>query len=282
MATVLPLPVSTQERLTYPPGTIVIPCHDLARYHQFTHDMHLLDVPDGTIASYQRSLSIVQNLNEAVKAMLQEQKPPVDEAGNPKLDEFGEPLPAPPDSQWAWFIADDHCFSRTVVVDLLRRDVDIVVPLVCRRGPPYSLVIFDDERGEDEHGRTMYHQVQYDELPEDGGLFEVHAAGSAGMMVKRHVFEEIGFPWFENSDGISTNEDVEFCRKAREAGFKIWCDTDVRLGHLGAVAAWPARREGEWGIVFDFQGVGQNQIWMPGGVRASDEGVGTATGQVDW
>jgi len=261
MATaVLPEPASAEARNLYPPGIVVLPCHDQARYHQFTHDMQILDVPDGTRVTYQRSASIVQNLNEGIKDMLNG------------------------DAGWAWFIADDHAIPRDLVLRLLAREVDIVVPLVCRRGPPYSLVIFDEEVGNDEYGRPMYHTIQYDDLPPDGGMMEVVACGSAGMLVQRHVFEAMGdYPWFANSDGISCNEDVEFCKSARALGFTIWCDTDARLGHLGTVASWPAHRDGRWGIVFDFQGSGQNQIWMPGGVQLQEEsGITTATGEVDW
>jgi hypothetical protein len=252
-------PASQDARNLYEPGVVVLPCHDQARYHQFTHDMQVLDVPDGTIVSYQRSASVVQNLNEAVKEML---------AG---------------EAAWAWFIADDHAIPRDIVLNLLALDLDITVPLVCRRGPPYSLVVFDEERGEDEYGRTMYHVLQYDDLPEDGGVIEVVAAGSAGMLVKREVFEAMGdYPWFSNSDGFTCNEDVEFCKRARALGYQIYCDTDSRLGHIGNVALWPGHREGRWGIVFDFEGSGQNQIWMPGGVQLNENQATTAQGQVDW
>src|SRR5262245_33046884 len=117
-------------------GTVVVPCHDLARYHHFSHDLTMLDVPDGTLISFQRSASVVQNLNEAVREMLDT------------------------DSEWAWFIADDHAFPRDVVVRLLEDDEDIVAPVCCRRGPPFSLVLFDREVGEDEYGRMQYHVIQ--------------------------------------------------------------------------------------------------------------------------
>lgn len=260
MSTIVDEPAQLEEiRRNGPPGLVIVPCHDQARYHQFTHDLTLLDVPDGSVINFQRSASVVQNLNAAVQDLM------ADEA-----------------LEWAWFIADDHAFRRDVVLRLLARDLDIVVPLVTRRGPPYSLVVFDEHVGEDEYGRRMYHTIQFDELPPEGGLIELAACGSAGMLVKREVFEKIPFPWFENSDGMTCNEDVEFCRKAAEAGYSIYCDTDAQIGHIGNVAAWPCVLDGVWGIVFDFQGAGRNTIWMPGGVQVKEDGISTASGQVDW
>ena len=245
-------------REDFPAGTVAIPCNDLARYHHFTHDLTLLDVPDGTVISMHRSASIVQNMNQIVEAMLAT------------------------DSAWMWIIGDDHTFKRDTVLRLLAHDLDIVAPLCSRRGPPFSLVAFDYQQGEDELGRPLYHALQYDELPEHG-LVPVTAAGTAGMLVKRHVLEAIGNPWFENSDGRTQNEDIEFCRKAVDAGYQIHVDVDTSIGHIGVFATWPTRRQNEWGITFDFQGQGRNDIFIAGGIRPNDQGApDTRTGTLDW
>lgn len=240
----------------------MVPCADHARYHHFTHDIVLLDVPDETKIAIQRSASVVQNMNAMVEEML---------AG---------------DSAWAWIIGDDHCFPRDIVVSLLAHDVDIVVPLCTRRSPPFGLVAFTEpQEGEekvDPLGRPFWHIIQFDELPKHG-LMEIHAAGTAGMLVKREVFERMEGPWFENSDTISTNEDVTFCRKARDLGFKVMLDVDSRIGHIGNFAAWPDRRGGDWGLTLDFQGQGQNHIFLAGGIRSRDNGTpDTRTGTLDW
>lgn len=242
---------TAEQRNQYPPGSVIVPCHDLARYHQFSNDLTLLDVPDGTTIGFYRSASITQNLNVAVAGM-------AEEAG------------------WAWIVGDDHAFGRDTVMRLLAHDVDIVVPLCARRGPPFSLVAFDEEGDLDELGRRMYHTIQYDDLPEERGLIEVLAAGTAGMLVKRRVFDEIGHPWFENSDGLTTDEDMEFCRKAVAAGFRIMLDTGTMIGHIGIVVAWPNRVGGRWGLTLDFQGQGTNQIFMPGGITDDTPKKGVA------
>jgi len=229
----LPKPVALAELdvQDFPKGMVILPCHDLARYHQFTHDMLLLDVPHGTYPSVNRSCSVVQNMNMGVEQLLES------------------------DAAWAWVIGDDHAFNRDTVVRLLRHQVDVVVPLCTKRGPPFSLVLHDKTCGFDEYGRQLYNTIQFPELPdEDSGLFEVVAAGTAGMLIQRHVFEKLKPPWFENSDGQTVNEDMEFCRKVRRAGYKILADPATSIGHTGIVTAWPKKIDGKWGLLLDLNG----------------------------
>ena len=123
MATALAEVPLAPDKNDFPAGAVIIPCHDLARYHQFTYDLIHFDVPDGTISLMQRSASVVQNMNMGVEQMLDTS------------------------ASWAWIIGDDHSFNRDVVVQLLKHDADIVVPLCTKRGPPFSLVLFDKDCG---------------------------------------------------------------------------------------------------------------------------------------
>ena len=229
----------------FPPGAMLVPCHDMARYHQFTNDLMLLDVPDGTVPIMNRSSSIVQNMNMSVEMMLGTS------------------------AAWAWIIGDDHGFKRDIVLQLLKHDVDVVVPLCTKRGPPFSLVIYDKQSGVDEQGRPLYNTMQFSELPMDGKLFEVEAAGTAGMLVKRHVFDAIGSPWFRNWDDTVINEDMVFCRRVREAGFKIMVDPTQCITHIGVLAAFPEVMDGKWGLSLDLQGAA---IHLPGGIRLDTPG----------
>lgn len=224
----------------FPSGAVITPCHDLARYHQFTYDLTHVDVPDGTLQLMNRSSSIVQNLNMSVEMMLDTE------------------------AQWGWIIGDDHGFKRDVVLKLLAHDVDVVVPLCTKRGPPFSLVLYDRECGRDEENRPLYNTMQFPELPTDGKLFEVEAAGTAGMLVKRHVFEAVGKPWFRNWDDITINEDFVFCRRLREAGYKIMVDPTIQISHIGMMAAFPEMIDGAWGLSLDLQGAA---VHIPNGIK---------------
>lgn len=161
------------------------------------------------------------------------------------------------DKDWFWLMGDDHVFSPDLLEKLLAHDLDIVVPLCLMRNPPYRPVIWASPDSEDDMNR-----VDLDDHP-DGGLIEVCLAGGAGMLVKRHVFEALGEPWFEAGRGhtAKVGEDYNFCDKARAAGFKVHCDLDSLLGHCSTTVVWPVREPDGW--TYGFSMVGGFQITMP-------------------
>jgi hypothetical protein len=62
--------------------------------------------------------------------------------------------------------------------------------------------------------------------------------GFGWVLIKQGVFEKLPYPWFaprkmKISDTISemTSEDVGFCLDARAAGFELWVNPKVRVGH---------------------------------------------------
>jgi hypothetical protein len=129
-----------------------------------------------------------------------------------------------------WVIGDDHTMSPDIVARLLEHDVDVVVPHCLKRYPPWEPVVWDYD------GEFYTHP----QLPESG-LTEVHAAGSAGMLITRRVLEAVEPPWFEGR-----NEDIGFCEKARDAGFSVYCDPEIMLGHVTLATVQPTWSEGQW------------------------------------
>jgi len=229
----------------HPPGTIVIPVADLMRYSEFFIDYSQLlasgGLPKGSGVQIRRSGSVVENINMSLAEM-------------------------PPEHEWAWIMGDDHRFDPSILVRLLEHPYDVVVPLGVKRTPPFSLGIFK-EAGEfiDERlGRTYPGYLPYnlDEVPDHP--FQVVAAGSGGMLIRRHVLTALGYPYFESSDGVYLNEDLEFCRRIRALGFEVWCDPNNMLGHIGSIGIWPHRLEnGRLVIRLDHGGpVGENEVML--------------------
>jgi hypothetical protein len=76
-------------------------------------------------------------------------------------------------------------------------------------------------------------------MPESTGIEEVGSIGMGVMLIKRNVFEKLTEPWFETPWRTDARgyigEDIFFCRKAQDAGYKIWIDHDVskEIGHIG-------------------------------------------------
>jgi len=70
-------------------------------------------------------------------------------------------------------------------------------------------------------------------LPEDAQTRETDWISGVGMLVRRAVFDEIGgfdegfFLYFE---------EVDFCRRARRAGWKSWTVADAPVTHIGSVS----------------------------------------------
>lgn len=112
---------------------------------------------------------------------------------------------------------------------LVDHKVDIVAPLFMRRSQPFDLLAryFDKDTGE------------YTSIPADkalsGALIPIDAVGFGAILIDMRVFAEIKFPWFafQFRHGTLQSEDSNFCRKAKQKGFKIWCDTGIHIDHLG-------------------------------------------------
>jgi len=216
--------------LSESPGTIALPTGEIGRFTLFTVSLAATRQPADTHLSVTASASVVENLNTVIRQLR-------------------------PEDEWVWIIGDDHVWEHDCLMRLLEQmdenlDADILVPLVTKRNPPWYLVLFH-EAGTYQDGVPQWDPFKWEEIPARG-MFEVDAAGSAGMLIRREVLDRIGDPWFENSDGRILNEDVIFCRKARELGFRVWATADVVIGHLGIFNVRPVRRDGRWGALTEF------------------------------
>lgn len=225
------------------PGTIALPTSEIGRYAIFTVALAATQQPDQTNLSVMCSASVVENLNESIRGLRDE-------------------------DEWLWVLGDDHIWESNCLMRLLATmdehpEIDILVPLVVKRNPPWNVVVFRDA-GLHEDGMPQWQPFAWEEIPE-GGVFEIDAAGSAGMVVKREVLDAIGDPWFQSSGGVILNEDVMFCMAARELGYRVFATADVTMGHLGIYNVRPMRRGGRWGAMTEFSSPEEQfrQLFMP-------------------
>ena len=109
-----------------------------------------------------------------------------------------------------------------------------------------------------EDGRTtsVAHWLEEDDFRTNGGVmnhetiesiskrrkpFTVDYTGFGWLLIQKGVFEHEGlpYPWFAPKMQVFESgevqdmcgEDVSFCLDAKEAGFEIWCDPRIRVGH---------------------------------------------------
>lgn len=226
------------------PGTIALPTSEIGRFAMFTISLSATMQPPNTNLSVMASASVVENLNQIVRQLRDE-------------------------DEWVWIMGDDHVWEHDCLMRMLRvmdetPEADILVPLVAKRNPPWVLVLFHATGEFYDGGLPKWKPFNWEEVPLTG-TFEIDAAGSAGMLIRRKVLDVMGDPWFENTGGVFLNEDVNFCKKATDLGFHIYATADVTMGHLGIFNVRPMQRDGRWGALTEFSSPEEQfrHIFMP-------------------
>lgn len=75
---------------------------------------------------------------------------------------------------------------------------------------------------------TMQNEITLDK--HDNDIVEIDGAGAHFMLIRRDVLEKIGSNWYQCTRS-GAGEDYDFCRKVKDAGFKIYADFSVYTGH---------------------------------------------------
>ena len=203
----------------HPPGAVCLVTGELTRYALSMQCINSLKAPPGSGLSWFTGVLIAKSINLSFQTVID----------NPKF-------------QWAWLMGDDHIFDPEILLRLLDRGKDIVVPLCLNRLPPFDPTVVDH----------TYKRMKYlEELPTSGlyKLKENETCGDAGMLVSRQALEKLGPVWYERKkSGAHSAEDQEFIAKVKENGFDIWYDLDNPIGHIGSVTYMPVRRDDKWQV----------------------------------
>lgn len=135
------------------------------------------------------------------------------------------------------FIDSDIAFPPDGIERLLKRQFDIVGGLYFGRVAPFPVA----KVAHPTIPNAMTNPVS---IPEDD-VFEVKAIGTGFLLINMDVFKKLEPPFFYHTEpsefGLMTHpfpnneigEDIAFCLKAREAGFKVWVDQTIPLTHIG-------------------------------------------------
>jgi len=122
----------------------------------------------------------------------------------------------------------DQCYHPQTITKLLSHKLPIVGALVYRRYPPFDPLMVRGDVG-------TYSTVSEWE-PES--LVEVDATGTGCLMFNMNVFRKMPSPWFRiryhvgEGNAGTVGEDFGFCSDLKKAGYKIYVDTSVPVGHL--------------------------------------------------
>lgn len=136
----------------------------------------------------------------------------------------------------AWFDSDMVFPPDTLerLFDTMdRTGADMVTGLYFRRVPPYSPVLFDKLDIDPETGSCAWSGPE--EIPAEP--FEVAACGFGCVLMKTDVCRAVQVEFDSMFAPIANNgEDIAFCWRARQCGYKIICDPAIELGHVGQIA----------------------------------------------
>lgn len=128
------------------------------------------------------------------------------------------------------WLDSDMTFPPNVLEKMLKHmeeGKDIVSGLYFRRRPPFTPVLFKHlEKG---------NNVAYDDYPKET-VFECDGVGFGCVMMKKEILLDVLLncgTFFDQIDNYG--EDLSFCMRAKEQGYKIYCDSTIKCGHVGQV-----------------------------------------------
>ncbi len=126
------------------------------------------------------------------------------------------------------FLDTDHVFPAHMAVQLasnfVHPEVDMISAVYyARNGNPLPVAYIKDA----ERDASRYMHFPIVGIPP--ALCQVDAVGFGAIIIKREVFEALPVPRFR-FDGCG--EDVFFCVNAKDKGFRVFVDGNMRIGHL--------------------------------------------------
>lgn len=117
----------------------------------------------------------------------------------------------------------DIILQKDSLMKLLSHDKDLCAGVYRQRLEPQTLEIYD----------MNYKNIN----TVNGNLIQIGACGFGCTLIKKRVFQQIKYPQFEYHPALdhknTFSEDIDFCKKANNLGFKLYADTSVICGHIG-------------------------------------------------
>ena len=127
---------------------------------------------------------------------------------------------------------------------LQENDLDMLTGLYFRRVLPYSPVLFDELTVK----KAGWKWTEFETIP-GKGLFEVGGCGFGCVLMTTDVLISVQGKHRQMFQPINNGgEDLAFCWRARDCGYKIMCDSELVCGHVGYAVIndvfWRNCREG--------------------------------------
>lgn len=131
-----------------------------------------------------------------------------------------------------WFDSDMVFAPDTMkrMLKLIDEGHDMVTGIYYRRTPPFSAVGFKTMELNEEG--AAFDWTELTEIPSEP--FEVEACGFGCVLMKAEIFVSVFAKFGQMFTPIANcGEDIAFCWRARQCGYKILADPSISLGHVG-------------------------------------------------
>lgn len=187
---------------------IAVPCMDQVPA-QFAHNLATLSKVGECVVGFQIGSLVYNSRNELAK----------------KAIACG--------SDFTLWLDSDMVFEPDLLQRLMIHMVDPEISMVSgvyyRRVMPYSPVLYD--KLDIQEGKCTYTETSFS-MPETP--FEIEACGFGAVLMRTNVLMSVAGKYGDMFAPLYGNgEDVSFCWRARQCGYKIICDPSIQLGHVG-------------------------------------------------
>lgn len=123
---------------------------------------------------------------------------------------------------------DQVYYDTETIHKLINANKDVCSAVVHRRWPPFDPILMRGKLG------------AYKPVPDDeafsGDLIRIDATGCGCICYDMRVFRELDPPWFDidrtDEKGKPIGEDIWLSHRIRAAGFEMWADTSIKIGHI--------------------------------------------------
>lgn len=133
-------------------------------------------------------------------------------------------------ADYIFWLDSDMIFEPDTLERMLNtmeeKDLDFLSGVYYRRKEPYSPVLFENLEV-DEYG---VHVSEFSEIPND--LFECSGVGFGCVLMKADILFDLATRFQDFFYPVSRmGEDISFCWRARQCGYKLIVDPTIPLGH---------------------------------------------------
>lgn len=134
------------------------------------------------------------------------------------------------------FLDSDMVFQPDLLIRL-SKDMDEGRDYVCglffRRKPPYKPVIYKDLHYHRDGLKLDMKLEPYLDYPQNE-IFEVAGSGFGAVMMTTELVNKVGDKFgYPFSPEMGFGEDLSFCWRVKQLGIPMYCDSSVRVGHVG-------------------------------------------------